>query len=444
MKSGLCPRCRFLPCRERSSLLWLTVAWLAALCLSLATSAVAGCSGSSSAGSGDSSKPTSEAAKDKNNQEGAQQGNEKQAGGATIKVDAQQQRNAGIRVEPVLQTDVARTLTAPAQVLMDEDRTAHVSPLVEGRVTAVMSKPGDVVSRGTALALIHSHIVHETIGALEQAMADAQRREAAVTFQQQRADRYAHLYAIQAASLEESQRSQQDLLQARNDLTNSQVMVHTEREHLADLLQVPPSSLNAGNLGAQEEVPIRASIAGTVITRSVTPGQVLEPGMEAYTISDLNTVWVVASIGEDNLSHVRRGNLVHVRSDAWPGESFTGRVTLVGSVLDPATRTVQVRATVPNPAGRLRPSMFTIAEIAGGDTRKAIFVPEEALQDVNGVAVAFVTVDGTHFTSEAVKTARPVNHQVEVLDGLKPGDRIAVAGAFILKSELLKGTIGEE
>jgi multidrug efflux pump subunit AcrA (membrane-fusion protein) len=88
--------------------------------------------------------------------------------------------------------------------------------------------------------------------------------------------------------------------------------------------------------------------------------------------------------------------------------------------------------------------MFTTAEIAGGDTRKAIFVPEEALQDINGVAVVFVTTDGTHFTSKAVKTAKPVNHQVEVLDGLKPGDRIAVAGAFILKSELLKGTIGEE
>lgn len=411
-----------------------------------------GCSGGSSTGgsgvggSGDSSKAKSEGTNQKKGEAGEKQsGAGKQAAGATtVHVDAEQQRNAGIRVEQVHATEVPRTLDAPAQVMMDENRTVHVSSLVEGLVTEVLAKPGDVVARGTILARIHSHMVHETIGALEQAMADARRRGAAVTFEQQRADRYAHLYAIQAASLEESQRAQQDLLQAKNDLVNSEVMVHTERQHLADLLQVPPSSLNEGNLGALEEVPVRASLSGTVMTRSLTPGQVLEPGAEAYTISDLRSVWVVANVAEENLSRVRRGDAVQVRTDAWPGEIFAGRVTLIGSMLDPATRTVQVRATLANPQGRLKPLMFTTAQIAGNDTRKALFVPEDALQDVNGVPVLFATTDGTHFTPRTVKTAKPVNHQVEVLDGLKAGEQVAVAGTFMLKSELLKGTIGEE
>jgi RND family efflux transporter MFP subunit len=220
--------------------------------------------------------------------------------------------------------------------------------------------------------------------------------------------------------------------------------VKTERQHLADLLQVPPSSLNEENLNARDEVPIRASIGGTVMTRTVTPGQVLEPGTEAYTISDLGSVWIVANIAEENLSRVRRGDVVHVRTDAWPGESFEGRVTLIGSMLDPATRTVQVRATLANPQGRLKPLMFTTAQIAGAGTRQAVFVPEDALQDVNGVAVVFVTADGTHFKPQTVRTAKPVNHQVEVLDGLRPGEQVVVAGTFMLKSELLKGTIGED
>ena len=411
----------------------------AALALGLAMASIAGCSGGpSGGGSGDSSQPKG------TNQKKGQEGNKQASGAAMIQVDALQQRNAGIRVEQIGTTEVPRTLDAPAQVMMDENRTVHVSSLVEGLVTDVLAKPGDMVARGTTLARIHSHTVHETIGALEQAMADARRRAAAVTFQQQRSDRYAHLYSIQAASLEESQRAQQDLLQAKNDLTNSEVMVRTERQHLADLLQVPPSSLNEGNLGTLEEVPIRASISGTVMTRTVTPGQVLEPGAEAYTISDLSSVWVVANIAEGSLSRVGRGDVVRVRTDAWPGESFAGRVTLIGSMLDPATRTVQVRATLANPAGRLKPLMFTTAQIAGSDTRKAIFVPEDALQDVNGVSAVFVTKDGTHFTPQTVRTAKPVNHQVEVLDGLKPGEQVAVAGTFMLKSELLKGTIGEE
>jgi RND family efflux transporter MFP subunit len=425
----------------------LAAAPTAVLALGLAMVPVAGCSGGgSTGGSGDSSKPQSDGAKQKKSQEGDKQsGAGKQAGAATtIHVDTEQQRNAGIRVEQIRATEVPRTLEAPAQVMMDENRTVHVSSLVEGMVTAVLAKPGDVVARGTTLARVHSHMVHETIGALEQSMADARRRQAAVTFQQQRVDRYTHLYAIQAASLEESQRSQQDLLQARNDLANSEVMVQTERQHLADLLQVEPSSLNEGNLNARDEVPIRASISGTVMTRTVTPGQVLEPGTEAYTISDLGSVWIIANIAEENLSRVRRGDVVHVRTDAWPGESFEGRVTLIGSMLDPATRTVQVRATLANPQGRLKPLMFTTAQIAGFGTRQAVFVPEDALQDVNGVAVVFVTQDGTHFTPQTVKTAPPVNHQVEVLEGLRPGEQAAVAGTFMLKSELLKGTIGED
>ncbi len=446
---------------------------LVALCVSGCSS-----SGSSGSGSSDSSKPSASdkaggqnkngnAQKNKNQSGGGKQGgssdttgqsggsggsqsggsnsgsgSDRMGGTTAFKVTGEQQARAGIKVALIDASQVQRTVSAPAQVMMNEEHTAHVAPIVDGYVTAIIAQPGNTVRRGEVMARVHSHIIHETIGVIEQDLADIARRQAAIIFEQQRAERYAHLYSIQAASLEESQRAQQSLLQAKNDLAVSEVSLHTEREHLADVLQVAPSSITPAELPGFEDVPIKAAISGTVVSRTIAPGMVLQPGMEAFTVSNLDTVWVVASVNEADLSHVRRGDTVQVRTSAWPNEVFRGRVTLVGSVLDPATRTIQVRATIPNPGGRLKSAMFATAEIGGGDTRQAIYVPEEALQDINGVESVFTTDDGITFNAQAVKVGRPVGHQVEVLEGLKAGQHVAVAATFMLKSELLKSSVG--
>ncbi len=256
--------------------------------------------------------------------------------------------------------------------------------------------------------------MHETVGALAQNYANAARAQSALVYAQQKRDRYSHLYSIQAASLEQQQGSAQELVQAQTDLANAQAAVTMEREHLADILQIPPESVTPASLYTYENVPIKSPISGTVITRTLTSGMVFEPGNEAYTVSDLSQVWMVASVAEADLAHIRKGERVTVRSNAWGDETFPGRVTLIGSTLDPTTRTVQVRATLSNPANRLKPLMFTTATINEADTRQAIFVPEDALQDINGIQSAFVTADGTHFTPRALKTAAPVAGQVEV------------------------------
>jgi multidrug efflux pump subunit AcrA (membrane-fusion protein) len=361
-----------------------------------------------------------------------------------IEVSPAQQRIAGIAVAALALQSAPRKLTVPGQVMLNEQRTAHIAPYSDGRVAEVLRNAGDVVRTGTVLAYLHSHSVHETTGALAQDFANAERQQAAVVYAQQKRDRYAHLYSIEAASLEQQQAAEQELLQASTNLANAQAAVTMEREHLGDLLAVPPNSITAANLYAHELVPVITPITGTIIARMVTPGMVLEPGNEVFTVSDLSSVWMVASVNQADLAYLHTGQQVTARSDAWPAQSFAGIVTLIGSVLDPATRTVQVRATFQNPHGQLKPMMFTSMSIDEQATRQAIFIHEDALQEVNGVQVVFVASDGTHFIPRAVKTLPPVNGQVEVTDGLRPGDHIAVAGTFILKSDLLKGSLGEE
>ena len=216
-----------------------------------------------------------------------------------------------------------------------------------------------------------------------------------------------------------------------------------EREHLSELLQVSPESLHPGNLYDRELIPIRSPIDGVVIARNVSVGQVVDTGFVAFDVSNLSTIWVTAAVNQQDLSLIHPGAAADVVTAGFPDQVFHGRVTMIGDTLDPATRTIPVRVVVPNPATKLRPGMFASAHIAEPETREAVFVPEDALQDINGLPVVFVTADGTTFQARTVNVGTRSMGKAEIVDGLKPGDRIVVKGAFMVKSEMLKGTMGD-
>jgi RND family efflux transporter MFP subunit len=132
-----------------------------------------------------------------------------------------------------------------------------------------------------------------------------------------------------------------------------------------------------------------------------------------------------------------------VVSQGYPDRIFHGRVEMIGDQLDPQTRTVPVRIVLPNPDVLLRPGMFASARIAESQTQQALFVPEDALQDINGMRVVFSTSDGTTFRARTVNVGTRSQGKVEIIDGLNPQDRVVVKGAFMVKSEMLKGTMGE-
>jgi RND family efflux transporter MFP subunit len=132
-----------------------------------------------------------------------------------------------------------------------------------------------------------------------------------------------------------------------------------------------------------------------------------------------------------------------VVTQAYPDTAFPARVERVGDLLDPTTRTIPVRIAVRNPGTELRPGMFASAHIEGPRTRTALFVPEDALQDVNGNQVVFTTSDGETFKAQIVKLGTRTRGKAEVVEGLKPGDHVVVNGAFMVKGELLKGTVGD-
>lgn len=401
------------------------------LCVTLA-----GCSGKKNPPAPDNSAASAAESTDKSSNGGAQAND-------VVTITPDGQHRVGIVVQPVEAQQIPRELTVAGQVQMDEQHTSHLGTLADGRIASVDVLPGAAVRVGQKLGDLHSHMVHETVGALMQAFADIDRQRSAVTFATQAQERYHHLYSIQAASLEESQRSDQDLKQAQKMLVDAETTMHMEREHLSELLQVEPESLTPTNLYDKELIPIRSPIDGVVLMRNVTVGQVVATGYEAFVISNLHTVWVTASVNEKDLPLLRVGVPADVVSQAYPGQTFHGRVGMVGDELDPQTRTVPVRIVIPNPATQLRPGMFASAHITESETRNALFVPEDALQDINGMRVVFTTTDGSTFRAKTVNIGTRSQGKVEIVDGLTPQDRVVVKGAFMVKAEMLKGTMGE-
>jgi membrane fusion protein, heavy metal efflux system len=360
-----------------------------------------------------------------------------------VKISADAQRRVGIQIQAVVTQQVPRELTVAGQVQIDEQHTSHLGTIADGLITSVDVLPGVAVRPGQHLGDLHSHMVHETVGALIQAFAEVDRQRSAVAFATQAQQRYHHLYSIQASSLEESQRSDQDLSQVKKMQVDAESTVRMEREHLSELLQVEPESLTPNNLYDKELIPMRSPIDGVVIARNVSVGQVVPTGFEAFVISNLHTVWVTASVNEKDLPLVRVGVPAEVVSQGYPDQIFHGRVGMIGDVLDPQTRTVPVRIVVPNPGILLRPGMFASAHITESQTDAALFVPEEALQDINGMRVVFTTTDGTTFKARTVNIGTRSQGKVQIIDGLGPQDHIVVKGAFMVKSEMLKGTMGE-
>ena len=399
------------------------------------SSAAGGKKSSSGASSSSAGSSSTEGKPDKSSDGGAQPND-------TVKISPEDQRRAGVQTDFVLVQQVTRALSVAGQVAMDEQHTSHLGAIADGRVTAVNVLPGAVVRRGQVLGSIHSHSVHETVGALVQAFAALDRQTGAVTFARQARDRYSHLYSIQAASLEEFQRAGQELEQADKMRIDAEANVHMEREHLSELLQVSPESLTRTNLYDRELVPLRAPIDGVVVARNISVGQVVDLGFDAFDITNLTTVWVTASVNQQDLLLVHIGATADITDSASPEVASIGRVAMVGDTLDQQTRTTPVRIVVPNGDMRLRPGMFVSTNIAEPSTRPAVFVPEDALQDVNGLQVVFVTADGQNFAARTVTLGTRSHGKVEVVTGLRPGDRVVVNGAFMVKAEMLKGTMG--
>ena len=189
---------------------------------------------------------------------------------------------------------------------------------------------------------------------------------------------------------------------------------------------------------------LKAPIDGIIIERNRTPGELIDKNTAVYTISDPTDLWVIAEIKERDIGAVHAGQEALFTVLAYPGEKFPGKVTLLGNRVEAESRTLETRIEVNNADGRLKPGMFTDVEIATTTINDVLIISDQALQTLENDKIVFVALSDTTFEKRVITTGMEQHGRMQVQAGLKEGDRVVTEGSFILKSELLKGELGEE
>ena len=358
-----------------------------------------------------------------------------QAAGLVLTPDAQQK--TGIVVEPVQLERVNEALSATGELTVNQERTWSVGSHIDGRIVSVHANAGDVVKESFVLARIHSHDVHESRANYRKARDELARAQSAARLARTLRDRAVRLFELKAGSKQDVEVAEGQVREAATAVKNAETELQRARVHITEYLDVALDS-------DEDEVPIKAPASGLVVDRKVSAGTAVQQGQEVFRITDPSALWMIANVAEADLAQLRVGQAARVLVRAYPDRVFPGRILRLGEALDPTTRTLQVRVLVPNAGGLLKPEMYATAEIERQSTREALYVPEDAVQELNGSRVVFVRTAPDRFEARPIEVARTLGRRVEVANGLKAGEPIAVKGTFILKSHLLRSSMEEE
>jgi len=378
-----------------------------------------------------------------------QESTSREGSGNAITLSAGAQREAGVIVEAATVQSLPEVVRATGRITINENATWRVGAVTDGRIAELEVNEGDRIEKGQTLAGMFSHDTHESRAEYSKAVAELDRLKAGLEYARSVRDRTKRLYDLKAASLQQVEHSETGLRNAETALRNGEVELERTRIHLEEFLGIPADAPHQHPPGSHEDsehdnIPILAPATGTLLKRNVTVGAVVEPSADLFVITDLSTLWTMTAINEDYLSKLRIGMPVSIRVQAYPARSFRGRLAKLDTELDPTTRTIMGRVEVPNGQGLLKPEMYATVELELTGTREAIFIPEVAVQEVNGERTVFVQTAPGRFEPRMVSAAPGVGGNVEIVSGLAAGEEVAVGGSFLLKSQLLKSTLAEE
>ncbi|HCX30298.1 MAG TPA: hypothetical protein DHU55_11095 [Blastocatellia bacterium] len=345
-----------------------------------------------------------------------------------------------IEIEIVIPQPIAGTIHATGKILVSEDRMANIGPVHEGRLVRLYAGQGSNVKKGQKLADLESADIDQAEADYLKALADSENARrtsvAEVKFAQATYDRTKMLYEKTITAGKNLQAAEHDLELAKaaaaSSVAGTRAALTAARRHLL-ILGLKESDVDA--LASKPSLAavfsLTSPIAGIIVERNATIGATVGSDANLFKIIDISRVWIDANVFEKDLERVKRGQEVKVSVPAFPGSSFSGRVILVSSVVDPETRSVKVRTEVPNPDGRLKPDMFANVQIITDLHRTAISIPQAAVLDDGGKTVVFVS-EGSGYKKRVVTAGIQGNDRVEIIDGLIAGDKVVVKGNYLL------------
>ena len=322
--------------------------------------------------------------------------------GDTIKVSPGKIQRSGVESIVVGMSPIARTIKAPGVVQLDERRVSVVSPRFDGFVETVGAvTSGTHVKRGDVLATVFG----------QELLAQASRLIVEQGWS-----------GNEGANLPGSKNQAVGAVGARRRLLNMGV----PEEFIAQI---------AREKRVPDTLTIRAPRDGVVLERNIVDGQGFKAGDVAFRIADHSAVWVMADVAEGDLDAIQPGQAVKVTARARPGRTFTGTVTVITPHLMKETRTARIRIELPNPDLALLPDMYADVEIATGLGEQVVAVPASAIIDSGNRQVVLLDLGQGRFEPREVKPGRRGDGFVEVMGGVREGDRVVVNGNFLIDAE---------
>ncbi|MFD1561291.1 efflux RND transporter periplasmic adaptor subunit [Paraburkholderia silviterrae] len=337
-----------------------------------------------------------------------------------VALNASQIKAANIGLATVGPAQIRSSFQLPGEIKFNEDRTAHVVPRVAGVVERVSVSTGQRVEKGELLAVIAS--------------TDLADRRSELLTAQRRLSAARTAYQRERTLWEEKISAEQDYQQAQMQLREAEIAAENARQKLAALNA--PASASALSL-----YELRAPFAGTIVEKHLTAGESIAADANVFVISDLSSVWAEMAVPAQRLNDVRVGREAVVSASAFESRA-TGPVSYVGALLGEQTRTAPARVVLANPDGAWRPGLFVNVSVGAGLQEVPLAIKASAIQEINGAASVFVQ-SPKGFVAQPIELGRRDEQSVEVLSGLKDGQRYVVANSFVLKAELAKDSVQE-
>lgn len=342
-----------------------------------------------------------------------------QASGDTLRYPPDAPQLTFLRIRPVQAFPEPLVEPLNARIVYDDNHTARVFSPLAGRVVAIDAEAGQRVKKGDALLSIDSPD-------FAAASSDSVKADADLLHKRQDYDRARQLLAIQGISRRDAEAAEADLHQAEAEALRA-------RARLKNLASRATTT--------EGRFMLRAPISGIVSERQVNAGSEVRPDAAnpLYVITEPQHLWVLVDLPERQLGKISVGQPVLIEVDAYPGEVFHGKVTVIGETLDPVTRRIQVRCYLNNDKLELKPEMFARVTPIADQASDLPRIPNSALVTQGLYSDVFVELSPGVLQRRRVALATQDRDFSYVREGLTPGERIVTSGALLLNSELSGG-----
>jgi membrane fusion protein, heavy metal efflux system len=390
------------PSRPRAHRLQIGAAASVAFAAVVAMGSIAGCNSGSAERASEMTSYSSKEAK----------------GGAAELFTIPQEQMSHIEVVTIAPAKMIRKLRLTGAVAYNAFATTPVITQVGGPVSRILVVPGEFVKKGQPLLEVSSPDYSQMLAVYLKA-------RDVLRVASKNWDRAQDLYQHHAIA-------ERDLLQAESDRNQAQADMNAAEQSIKILGIPKPEDLEKSPSSA--EIRLLAPISGQVVERLVAPGQVMQAGAtQAFTISDMSTVWVLANVYQGDLAEVKVGDAVEVTTDAYP-DVFHGKISFISPALDPTTRTLQARIVVENKGEKLKKDMYCTVGVTAGEIQNAIAVPDASiLRDDENEPFVYVLSGSNQFGRRHVQIGLSESGKTQVMKGLSPGEKVAGNGSLFLQ-----------